>query len=478
MLRFSNYPADTRLFVPAAIAGSNAPVPTQAGDFGGTPAAGQTQTGTLLLNRVLFTDASGGGGSLVQSGFGAMTEVQLSNGTGIAVYEVMDANPSTRESAQVPVFVGLSRSVSARSGTVSVQVTFAPTATTATTSASAPVPRFIATNAPTDCGAFTDCSIFIPKLGAPPINTDFRLVRGVGVEQRSILLSNEGGGLMPWTATVQYQNGAGWILFDRESWNRPVEIRMIVRALADMPAGVYRATVTIDAGAAGIARYPVTLTVVENTQTSPPPPVTPPSNQPRITSVVHGATFQDGVVARGSLITLRGVNLGGNNVSVTFDGRPARILYTSSDQINLQVPSDLTGNTAQVIVTAGGVASAAMTVNVAAANPGIFTPGILNQDSSVNSPTNPANTGSFVQIYATGVLGPDGTGVVEARLHDQVYGNLPYAGPAPGIPGVQQINLKIPEGWPTMTTEVLLCTTAGGTRQCSSPVKIHIRQVQ
>jgi uncharacterized protein (TIGR03437 family) len=326
---------------------------------------------------------------------------------------------------------------------------------------------------------FTDCSIYIPKLGAPRLNTDFRLTRGVGVEERVILLSNEGGGLMPWTATVQYDNGSNWILLDRESGDRPYAVRMIVRALTEMPAGVYRATVTIDAGAAGVARYPVTLTVIENTTTSPPPPViTPPANQPRIISLLHGATFAEGALARGSLATLRGANLGGTNVSVTFDGKAARILYTSSDQINLQVPADLTGNTSQVVVTANGVASAPMTVNIANASPGIFNPGIVNQDGSVNSATNPADTGSFVQIYATGVLGPDGTGVVEARLHDQVYGNLPYAGPAPGIPGVQQVNLKIPEGWPTMTTEVLLCTTAGGSRQCSSPVKISIRQVQ
>ena len=480
MLRFSDYPAGTQLFLPAQIAGLDAPVPTRAGDFGGTPAAGQTQPGTLLLSRVLFTDPNGGGGSVSQQPFGAMTEVQLQNGTGIAVYEVMDANPSQRDAAQIPVFVGLPRSVSARSGTVGVRVTFAPTSTTATTSSTAPVPRFVTTAAPPDCGLFRDCDIFIPRLGAPPTNLDFTLTRGVGAQERTILLSNEGGGLMPWAATIQYDqpNATGWIALDREFGDRPVAVRVIVRALTELRAGNYTATLTIDAGAAGVARYPVRLTVVENTPTSPPPPVTPPANQPRITSVVHGATFQEGSVARGSLITLRGTNLGGNNVSVTFDGRPARILYTSSDQLNLQVPAELTGNTASLVVTANGVASAPMTVNIAGANPGIFTPGILNQDSSVNSPTNPANTGSFVQIYATGVLGPEGTGIVEARLHDQVYGNLPYAGPAPGIPGVQQINLQIPEGWPTMTTEVLLCTTAGGTRQCSSPVKIHIRQVQ
>jgi uncharacterized protein (TIGR03437 family) len=113
-------------------------------------------------------------------------------------------------------------------------------------------------------------------------------------------------------------------------------------------------------------------------------------------------------------------------------------------------------------------------VNLAAVNPGIFVPGILNQDYSVNSPASPARTGTFVQIFATGLLPSAGTAQVEAKLHDQIYTSLPYAGPAPGIPGVQQVNLLIPEGWPTMTTEVLVCASAGGVRACSPPVKISI----
>jgi uncharacterized protein (TIGR03437 family) len=64
---------------------------------------------------------------------------------------------------------------------------------------------------------------------------------------------------------------------------------------------------------------------------------------------------------------------------------------------------------------------------------------------------------------------------VEAKLHDQTYASLPYAGPAPGIPGVQQVNLPIPESWQAMTTELLVCSTASGVRACSPPVKISIQ---
>lgn len=482
MLRFSGFTSDTRLFVPNNIAGYSAQIPTSAGDFGRGISGGSyvPGSGTLLLSRVSFTDANGSGGAamaLEQPPSGGMlngvSEVTLSGGSGVAVYEVRDADPRTVESAQIPVFIGVPRSESSRSVNAQVNVTFAPTSTVFAASRADAVPRFAAVAAPTDCGVFRDCNSYIPKLNAPPVNMDFRLVRGVGTEYRVIPLGNDGGGLMPWAASIEYKRGSGWILLDRESALEPVSVRVVVRALTEMQAGIYEATIVIDAGAAGVARYPVRLEVVE--PQTPPPPVV---NLPTVTEVVHGATFAAGPVARGALVTLRGTNLNGNNVSVTFDGRLARILFSNSEQINLQVPADLPGNTAQVVVTVNGTASAAKTVNVTAAAPGIFTPGILNQDSSVNSPTNPANAGSFVQIYATGLLAADGSGIVDAKLHDLVLTTLPYAGPAPGLPGVQQVNLQIPQYFPTMTTEVLLCTSAGGQRQCSAPVKIHVRQVQ
>jgi uncharacterized protein (TIGR03437 family) len=473
MLRFSGYPSDARLFVPAAIAGSDADVPTATGTFGGTPTGGRYLPGsnTLLLVRVLLTDSNGAGGfpASYDGGFSQMIEVPLTNGTGVAVFEVMDSSTQMQESAQIPVFIGLPRSQASRNVNLGLQTTFAPISTSASASAFAPIPRYANVPARSDCTQFRDCSSYLPKLGAPPISGDFRLIQGVGAQERVIPITNEGGGMMPWTATVEYKTGRDWIFLDTTSDLQARPIRMIVRALTELQPGKYDATVVVDAGPAGVARYPVTLEVILQ------PPQAP---KPIVSSVVHGATFAEGPVARGSWITLKGENLAGANVSVAFDGKPAHVVYTNSTQINVQVPVDLAGNTAQVVVTVNGTASAPVMVNVAAVNPGIFPAGILNQDWSVNSPTNPANTGSYVQIYATGLLASDGSGVVEAKLGDQIIANPPYAGPAPELPGLQQVNLQIPDGWPTMTTEILLCTTAGGNRVCSPPANIHIRRAQ
>jgi uncharacterized protein (TIGR03437 family) len=89
-------------------------------------------------------------------------------------------------------------------------------------------------------------------------------------------------------------------------------------------------------------------------------------------------------------------------------------------------------------------------VPVATAAPGIFTIGAtgqaaaLNQDGSLNSVMNPADRGSVVSIYATG----QGSGAANVTLTIAGY-NAPlyYAGPAPGFPGLMQINAQIPCGF-------------------------------
>src|SRR5262245_4816818 len=111
LVKYSGFPANTHLFVPDLIAGSNAAVPTSGGDLGLPQQVGQYVPGsnTLLLARVQFTDANGAGGFLVGSSttMNSVSEVALLNGSGYAVYEVVDANPSQQESAQFPTFIGI-----------------------------------------------------------------------------------------------------------------------------------------------------------------------------------------------------------------------------------------------------------------------------------------------------------------------------------------------------------------------------------
>jgi uncharacterized protein (TIGR03437 family) len=95
------------------------------------------------------------------------------------------------------------------------------------------------------------------------------------------------------------------------------------------------------------------------------------------------------------------------------------------------------------VQTSTGQIVAAGSANMNTYSPGIFTldfaPGnrraaVLNQDQTVNSPTNCADRGSYITIYATGQgfvpnAPPDGTppaGLVETPFNPRVFMNFDY----------------------------------------------------
>jgi len=205
---------------------------------------------------------------------------------------------------------------------------------------------------------------------------------------------------------------------------------------------------------------------------TPAPPPPPPVPTISVTAVTNAATFAVGPVVPGSLATIMGSNLAGTNVSVTFDGLAAQLLYTSAQQINLQVPPGLGSKlTAQLVVTVDGVASTPQTVALAPVAPGIFNPGILNQDNSVNGPNNAAPVGTIVQIYATGL----GTGtVISARIASDTITPY-YGGPAPGLLGVQQVNIAVPADVGSGPADIEVCASTGAPPVCSPAGKIYIR---
>ena len=170
---YSDFPAGARLLVPDVIAGSTAPQPTSTGDFGSAASAGSyAPAGSLLLVRVLNTDANGAGGTLAYTGpgtppFGAVSDVELAGGAGIAVYEVVDANPGVIENAQIPAFLGLAPGGSYTAITKQ-DLRLGPVSTVRYgASATAPVPRFLGGSAGSDCTLNGDCDgSYLPKLGA------------------------------------------------------------------------------------------------------------------------------------------------------------------------------------------------------------------------------------------------------------------------------------------------------------------------
>lgn len=158
--------------------------------------------------------------------------------------------------------------------------------------------------------------------------------------------------------------------------------------------------------------------------------------------------------------------LGG--ASVTVNGESAPLSYASPTQVNAEMPLDITGPVATVVVKVGTASSNA----VAAAAPVTAVPGIFisganraiaqNYPSYVtNSPSAPAPAGSVVIVYFTGG-GPVQGGSVLQTGHaapNQIFpvtetvsatiagvaATVDYAGLTPGFIGLYQANLVVPK---------------------------------
>jgi uncharacterized protein (TIGR03437 family) len=204
---------------------------------------------------------------------------------------------------------------------------------------------------------------------------------------------------------------------------------------------------------------------------------------PDIGSVLNAASlfpgyatpFPTGAVAPGEIVTIFGTGFGSTPPpTVTFGISPAPVLYSSNCQINAVVPFEMNPGI-DTLVTVQSNGSSGQTLGpiklpVVVAAPGIFTTNasgsgqaaILNQDSTVNSASNPAPRGSIISVYmtGTGALSPyiaDGSiGPLTAPFPTPVAGvsasiggvNAPvtFAGQAPGlIAGAAQVNIQIPQ---------------------------------
>ncbi len=472
ILNYSGFAPGSRLFVPDAIAGIDADQPTSAGNLG-LPVSGGAYTpgkNQLLLVRVFGTDANGAGGFVsslpaTATTFDSVTEVTLAGGAGVAVYEVVDANPALRESVQIPTFLGYPGSASGGAVVTNTTVSLAPVSTTITAAGSAPLPRFLATAPAPDCSAVNDCSAsYFPRLVVSAAPITFSASVGSTPPSGYIPVRNEGSGVMQWSATVAYTNGSNWLRLFAGSGTNNGTVRVDALA-AGLAPGVYQATITINAGPlAGVQTVPVTLMI-----TAAPPPM------PAIQSVGNAADASLSTLAPGSLASVFGADLGGRAVQVTFDGTAASVLYSGASQINVQVPAALMGkSTAQLLVSVDGNAARPVTVRLAPSAPAIFPNAVLNQDYTVNGPSNPGLTGSVVQIFATGL---PATGVLTAKIHDRTVTAPYYAGAAPGLPGVQQVDFVVPADLPTMQTYVYVCGGPQLDQQvCSRAAKIWITQ--
>jgi uncharacterized protein (TIGR03437 family) len=210
---------------------------------------------------------------------------------------------------------------------------------------------------------------------------------------------------------------------------------------------------------------PVTVSSV----TAPPSPIT----------VVNAASLATGPIAPGEIVTVFGSGFDATQTQLLFNGAPAKLFYTSPTQINALAPASLPANSSSMVsVVVNGTPVAESSTPVASAAPGIFTTGggtgqaaANNQDGSLNTATNPAPRGSIVSFYATG------QGSISGAANLTVGGyqaQLPYAGPAPGFPGLMQINAQIPSGFFLQAgIQPVVLTIGGATSQAGVTIAIQ-----
>ena len=218
---------------------------------------------------------------------------------------------------------------------------------------------------------------------------------------------------------------------------------------------------------------------------APQPAAPEPALQPL--AVLNSASLAPGPIAAGQLVTILGAGLGPQTeasaqpeasgaigttlagVRVLFSGIAAPVLAAQSSRVQVQAPYRIAGRpSTSVEVLYEGVKRGEALVEVASAAPALFTVSggrgqalAANEDGSRNSSSNPAAPGSIVILYATG----------DGAVHPSLVEGLParepfpapalpvkvtagglaaevlYAGPAPGMVGVFQLNVRLPAGY-------------------------------
>ena len=263
---------------------------------------------------------------------------------------------------------------------------------------------------------------------------------------------------------------------------------------AGLAAGTYTGTITIASSAAPSLVIPVNVKVS--------------SNGPQFTAsgVLNMASFQPGPIAPGEMIRITGVTGGATGFAATagaadfaaatiletrvlFDGTPIPLLSVGTGEIRAMAPFELDGaSSTQIQVEFQGQKSAAVTVKVAPAQPGIFTADLTGRGQAVAQHWNPDATGprqnitgspvlkgGILAFFATGggqLMPPGRTGALHGvigalRLPVQVTiggksADVIYAGGSPGFQeGVTQFNVRVPMDAPSGDAVPLAVTING-----------------
>jgi len=221
---------------------------------------------------------------------------------------------------------------------------------------------------------------------------------------------------------------------------------------------------------------------------------TPPPSPPVVNAVVNAAGY-GAALSTGSLASIFGSNLADAAAQVTamplphalattrveIDGQPALLYYVSPTQINFVLPPT---SGSSLTVVRGETASPAFKLQVGFWAPGLFTldgrpdgpVAALHATGSVVDSASPARPGESIAIFGAGlgIVNPLLLIPIAAPLVD-IAGRpatVTYAGPAPGWPGLTQVNVTVPLDAPTGAAVPIQFKLAG---QASNLAGIEIR---
>jgi uncharacterized protein (TIGR03437 family) len=144
--------------------------------------------------------------------------------------------------------------------------------------------------------------------------------------------------------------------------------------------------------------------------------------------------------------------------TVTINGIPAPIFFTSANQVDVQIPFEVTpGTTVPFTVTVNDTLSAAVMVKIVAFSPGIYA--VINANGTYNPANGAAKPGDWLTVYMTGlgavsntpadgaVALPSPLSMVQGAVTATIGGQNAawnFAGLTPGNVGLYQVNLQVP----------------------------------
>jgi uncharacterized protein (TIGR03437 family) len=271
----------------------------------------------------------------------------------------------------------------------------------------------------------------------------------------------------------------GWLAVTQSAATTPANVIVTVNPTS-LSAGIYAGSIEL-IGSSGAVQLTIDVSLAVT------------SSLPVIGAVVNGASYLEGGIAPGEIVTIFGTSLGPAtgvlaainagyigttlaNVTVTFNGYPAPILYAYSGQLNVIVPYEVAGAAnASIETTFGAARSNVVILTVVSAAPGVFSDdatgkgegAILDTNYNLVSASNPVSGGSVIQIFATG-QGQTSPGGVDGLIEPAVLPlpapllsagvtiggvaatSIQYVGAAPGlVAGALQIDVTVPDGLPS-----------------------------